>query len=225
MGHHEDLIQKKFTKIENLFSIDEVDELEQELDGALPESISGLTHVDINRPSRIRKKVLETRIFKKCKVFAEDFFQKECHCLYDHAIYKFGLCDVATTWHQDQAYLGAGVPIKSLNFWIPMQDTSDLNGGLFFAKNSPTYLLPHKKVIVGGVEQLAIEFDSEPDFYKEIIKKGSVSIHDNFAIHASSINQSTQTRKAWIIHFSPTSPFIKRLYQFKSKVFKFKKIV
>lgn len=219
MRYHDELTQKRFTKIEDLFSTDEVDELAIELDKALPQSINDLIHLDINRPSRIRKKILETRIFLTCKLFAEDFFQRKCHCLYDHAIYKFGACNVPTSWHQDQAYLGSDIPIKSLNFWIPMQDTSDLNGGLIFAKSSPTYLLPHKKVIVGGVEQLAIEFDSEPDFYKEIIKKGGVSIHDNLAIHASSTNQSAQIRKAWIIHFSPTSPFVKRLYQFKSRIF------
>lgn len=223
MKYHADLLQNRFTTVENLFSLDEVDELEHELDRTLPESISGLTHVDINRPSRIRKGILETPIFKKCKEFANDFFQQECHCLYDHAIYKFGFCDVATTWHQDQAYLGAGITIKSLNFWIPMQDTSDLNGGLIFAKSSPSYLLPHKRVVVGGVEQLAIEFDSEPDFCQEIIKKGGVSLHDNFAIHASTTNQSMQTRKAWIVHFSPTSPFIKRLYQLRSSILNLKK--
>jgi len=222
MKYYADILQKRFTTVENLFLIDEVDELEQELDKTLPQSVDGLTHVDVNRPSRVRKQILQTRIFEKCKIFAEDFFQKECHCLYDHAIYKFGFCDIATSWHQDQAYLGEGVPIKSLNFWIPMQDTSDFNGGLVFTKNSPSYLVPHKKITFRGVEQLAIEFDSEPDFSKEVIKKGGVSIHDNFAIHASSVNKSPLTRKAWIVHFSPTSPFAKRMYQIRSGILKIK---
>lgn len=223
MKNHEDLKQKRFTNIDSLFSLNEVDELELELDQTLPKNIDGLTHLDINRPSRIRKEILETGIFKKCKLFAEEFFEKECHCLYDHAIYKFGFCEIATSWHQDQAYLGEGVPIKSLNFWVPLQDTSDFNGGLIFANESPPYLLPHKKVTLRGVEQLTIEFDRQPEFSKGIINRGGVSIHDNFAIHASSLNQSPQTRKAWIVHFSPTSPFIKRLYQFRSSIFKLKK--
>lgn len=222
MKYYADILQKRFTTVENLFSIDEVDEVEHELDKALPQRVTGLTHVDINRPSRARKIILQTPVFEKCKIFAEEFFQKKCHCLYDHAIYKFGSCDVATLWHQDQAYLGEGIPIKSLNFWIPMQDTSDFNGGLVFAKNSPSHLLPHKRITFRGVEQLAIEFDSEPDFSKEVIEKGGVSIHDNFAIHASSVNKSPLTRKAWIVHFSPTSPLVKRMYQIRSEVLKIK---
>lgn len=220
MKYHADIFQKRFTTVERLFSLDEVDELEQELDKTLPKSVDGLMCVDINRPSSIRKEILQTRVFEKCKMFAEDFFKKKCHCLYDHAIYKFGFCDIATSWHQDQAYLGAGVPIKSLNFWVPMQDTSDFNGGLVFAKNSPSGLVYHKKITFRGFSQLAIEFDTEPDFFKETIKKGGVSIHDNFAIHASTINKSPFTRKAWIVHFSPTSPFVKRMYQIRSVILK-----
>lgn len=219
MDYRLELLQKRFAIVNELFSFDELNELEAELDKIVSRLSLDASHIDINRPSKKSKFLLKSAVFKKCRLLAESFFQKRCYCLYDHAIYKFGFCNTPTLWHQDQAYLGANIPIKSLNFWIPLQDTDERNGGLLFAKDNPAYLMPHKKVLSFGTEQLVTNFDSE--YCCELVKRGSVSIHDNLALHASSINLTNSIRKAWIIHFSPTAPLVKRIYQIKSQFYNF----
>lgn len=220
MGPLEQLHEKNFTFIENVFSSDELNELESELDKIIFANSQQVKHVDFHRPSKIAKSIIHSKIFYKCKKISEELFQKKCYCLYDHAIYKYGLCDIATAWHQDQAYLGKSIPIDSLTFWIPFQDTDALNGGLIFAKQSPKHLLQHEKIIDKGITQLAINFASDPEYKVNNIKKGGVSIHNNWAIHASTKNSTGLTRKAWIVHFSPTHPLLKRIYQIKARLIK-----
>src|SRR3569833_2700619 len=64
--------------------------------------------------------------------------------MFDHAIYKLPRNKASTAWHQDEAYSGRAIPLRSVHFWIPLQDATIDNGCMWFIPGSNHGgVLPH----------------------------------------------------------------------------------
>lgn len=170
-------------------------------------------HVELNRPSRQAPELRRSAVWSACQRLAEEYFGVSCHCLYEHAIQQGPHSDAVTVWHQDQAYLGARLPIPSLNFWIPLHDVDEASGTLCFLPKAMDQLLPHGRQEHGGRMQLAIS--QLPAFTPVAVEvaRGGVSVHNQLTVHAATANRTHRPRQAWILHFSPVSPLSKRLHQ------------
>jgi len=131
--------------------------------------------------------------------------------LFDHAIYKMPRGSTITPWHQDQAYLGKVPSVRSLHFWIPLQDTNSVSGCLRFVPGShKNALLPHASAYVGNPHVLSVNLDAIRAVDVPL-HKGDVSIHTSLTLHSAGANRSDAIRKAWIIHFGDKPRWFKHL--------------
>lgn len=164
--------------------------------------------VELIKPFLLSRKLRSCLLFQKAKALSSDLLNAKAHYQFDHAIYKGGGGDATIPWHQDEAYTGSKIAIPSIHLWIPFQDTDPHNGSMEFVTGNPGTLLPHQPVTEG---QKTLTLVSPPDKPIESLQvaRGDVSIHNNFTIHRSGPNQSDQTRKAWILHFSRTTFWLK----------------
>lgn len=164
--------------------------------------------IELIKPFLLSRKLRGCALFRTARAISSGLLNAKAHYQFDHAIYKGGGEPATIPWHQDQAYTGSKIAIPSIHLWIPFQDTDRHNGGMEFITGNPGTLLPHRPVTEG---QKALTLVSLPDNPIEALQvtRGDVSIHNNFTIHRSGSNRSDQTRKAWILHFSSTSFWLK----------------
>ncbi len=174
---------------------------------------------EVTRPTLVAPSLKQTAVYAACRDLAADLLGCRAHYLFDHAIYKMPWSDTETPWHQDLAYLGrfAG-SIRSLHFWIPLQDTSVEGGALRFVPGSHRWALldhgrayehnPHVLQAIRSTDVLSAE--AVP------LSRGDVSIHTSRTLHASGPNRTAGTRKAWIIHFGDRSAASKHLMKLRN---------
>jgi len=218
------LKEQGHVKVDALFSKVELDQAESLLDslmesplplirysrhtlGATNDSVDG-HQVELIKPFLLSRELRHCELFHKAQAFSSALLQAKAHYQFDHAIYKGGREEATVPWHQDQAYTGSKKAIPSIHLWIPFQDTGPHNGSMEFVIGNPNRLLPHKPLSEG---QKTLTLAAPPDKPVQALQiaRGDVSIHNNFTIHRSGPNRSDQTRKAWILHFSASSIWIK----------------
>lgn len=201
-----------FARIDDFFSVNDVTELELILDEAINNKVKKPSlNVDLNRPSRFKNNLLNSKVYEKCELFSSMFFGVKSHYLYDHAIYKYP-GGIRNEPHQDQAYLGGGFIFDSLNFWIPLQDTDDTNGTIEYSACNDQIILPHARENNAYVLSDSGSLEVKPI----AVNKGGMSVHTSLKIHASGENKSDSVRKAWIVHFGRKSRLSKKLYQIRA---------
>lgn len=173
------------------------------------------------RPSIFFPELKRTDIFNTCKKIAEEYFCAKSYYLFDHAIYKMPFNQTVTPWHQDQAYLGAGIDIPSLHFWIPFQDTNDFNGAMRFIAGSHNSLLEHVPACENTPHVLRVRELLKKNISYSDMLTGSVSIHRNLTLHSAGENHSAAIRKAWIIHFGTKPIWFKHLLKLRIELMGF----
>lgn len=225
-----DLERYGFTSLESIFTSKELDKTESAIDDLMKGSSwvirclkreladtvnqDGFIQPELSRPALLSRKLRTGFVFEKCRAVASEIMGCKVHYLFDHAIYKMPETCTVTPWHQDQAYLGEGVSIPSLHFWIPLQDVSDFNGTLRFSHCKQQELLSHRAAFEDNPHLLKSRRVAPEKFHSVTLKKGGVSIHTNLTLHATGPNKSDQIRKVWVIHFGVRSVWQKYLLQF-----------
>ena len=121
---------------------------------------------------------------------------------FDHAIYKAPLNQRETPWHQDQAYTGHDRPLKTIHFWVPLQDATVANGCMEFVPGSHRHgLLQHARHLNGHVLSAQIAKDSRVVTCPLTV--GGFTIHSPLTLHHTGPNTTATIRRAWILHFGP----------------------
>ena len=176
-------------------------------------------HPEFTRPSLASRQLRRSAVFARCREIASAILRKDAHYLFDHAIYKMPRTGRDIPWHQDQAYLGHTSVIRSLHFWIPMQDTDTASGSLRFVPGSHRKtLLPHVRAFEANGHVLRADGVEELEYIDVPLRKGDVSVHTNLTVHSSGPNVTDGIRKAWIIHFGDHSIWRKLLIQFSERM-------
>lgn len=110
-------------------------------------------------------------------------------------------------WHQDDAYFGAACRNRC-SVWIPLQDTDESNGCLWFIPGSQLQgLLPHDGRKDWGTCRRSLR-EEDFDLSKAIpiaAQAGSIVIFNVLACHHSKNNRTAQTRRAFIITYQEAS--------------------
>jgi len=220
-----------FARARRVFESSDLDEVEEILDAMmldegsfaglvglrrdLAESVqAGPRQPELSRPTLVSPRLSRSDVYIKCRHLATELLGSRAHCLFNHAIYKMPRSGTETPWHQDLAYLGQfAANIRSLHFWIPLQDTSIESGALRFVPGSHKGpLLSHVKayernphVLEAGARRDATRVVDVP------LRRGDVTIHTSVTLHASGPNNTDHIRKAWIIHFGDRSATYKHV--------------
>lgn len=225
-----------FVAVRQLFKVDDVREVECFLDALLlapsratvarrrdlsdTAAASAPRQPEISRPTLGNPRLRRTLVYLTCAELAADLLGGRAHYLFDHAIYKMPRSGTRTPWHQDLAYLGQfAAAIRSLHFWIPLQDTNIENGALCFVAGSHRWpLLGHVPAYATNPHVLTTVATEHLDGQYVALACGDVSIHTSLTLHASGPNQTDGIRKAWIIHFGDTPAWRKHVMKITDRV-------
>jgi hypothetical protein len=221
-----------FTVVPCRFTPDEIRAVEEVIDGLVQSARSPETgwralfgspvtnepsHREIYRPALRDAALRRSRVFLECQGLAEQLLGARAHYLFDHAIYKLPHGSRGVHWHQDQAYLGPSLAIRSLHFWIPFQDVDGSSGCLRFVPASHTGLVcRHTSAYDEHPHLLRADIVEPAHVVEQPMALGDVSVHTNFTLHASGPNRSGHVRKAWIIHFGDRPRWHKHLLRLRA---------
>lgn len=213
------LVDDGFVAFDSLFTVDDIREARDLLDplferfaslpaslardlGATDGSTTGPRSPEINRPTLLQPLLRKSGVYRKCRSLARKLGGRTIGYTFDHAIYKAPQNETPTPWHQDQAYNGHRKVLKTLHFWVPLQDASVENGCMHFVPGSHrTGFLQHSRR--SGKAVLEAEGSTWPEAVACPIPEGGATIHTPLTLHYTGPNLSTEVRRAWIIHFGP----------------------
>lgn len=175
---------------------------------------------EILRPSLAVPRLRRTSVYFKCRDVAAALLGCRAHYLFDHAIYKMPRSETHTPWHQDLAYLGEFAHgIRSLHFWIPLQDTTVEGGALMFVPGSHRWpLLEHVPAYERNPHVLMAASNGFPTGCCVPLEYGDASIHTHLTLHAAGPNRTDGIRKAWIVHFGDVPVWHKHVLKFRDRV-------
>jgi len=188
---------------------DSLGDLAIELSGA-HRAGSPLRSPEINEPAILEPALKNTQVFQRCRSIAREVLGAPAGFLFDHAIYKLPQSDAPTRWHQDQAYHHDAIPLRSIHFWIPLQDATIENGCMWYIPGSHRDgLVPHieasKRFAASSDRRagstLAIANVDEAKAVPCPVRAGGVAIHHPLTFHYAGANRSNDYRRAWILHF------------------------
>ena len=126
----------------------------------------------------------------------------------EHMIFKPAGAGAETPWHQDMAYHDPALIERSINFWMPLDDTDTQNGCMHYipGSNSQDVLRHHS---IGNDPRVhGLEVDGA-DLYRDrgvacpMPARGCV-LHLPTTLHYAGANTSTRQRRAYILIMSAT---------------------
>jgi hypothetical protein len=172
---------------------------------------------EVNEAAVLEPRLRQTETFKRCRQVARQLLGVPVGYQFDHAIYKTPKNQTATAWHQDEAYNIEPMPLRSVHFWIPLQEVTVENGCMWFIPGS------HRGGrLVHGVTNrrgaggtMAVESLDSSKAVACPIQVGSATVHQPLTLHYTGPNQTDAYRRAWILHFGAYGS-IRRLLHPKS---------
>jgi hypothetical protein len=176
---------------------------------------------EINEAIHFEPALRRTRVFLRCRELARRVLGVPVGYVFDHAIYKSPHNNMATAWHQDEAYNTQPIPLWAVHFWIPLQPVNVANGCMQFVPGSHRIgLLPHHVVHVrpGGPTASSVGATIATDSVDASqavacpLEVGGATIHHPLTLHYTGPNQSDDCRRAWILHFAAFGFFRFRLH-------------
>jgi hypothetical protein len=165
---------------------------------------------EINEAVKIAPGLRDTLAYARCRDIAREFLGVPVGYMYDHAIYKLPHNNASTAWHQDEAYSARAIPLRSVHFWIPLQEATVDNGCMWFIPGSNhTGVRPHHVAAVrtAGPDQRPAGITittNDVDPTKAVacpIPVGSATAHHPLTLHYTGANHSNDYRRVWIVHF------------------------
>jgi hypothetical protein len=172
---------------------------------------------EVNEAAVLDRRLRQTLAFKRCREVARQLLGVPVGYQFDHAIYKTPNNQTATAWHQDEAYNVEPMPLRSVHFWIPLQEATVENGCMWFIpKSHQGGRLVHgitNRRGAGGT--MAVESLDSSSAVACPIPVGSATVHQPLTLHYTGPNQTDAYRRAWILHFGAYGS-IRRLLHPKS---------
>lgn len=121
----------------------------------------------------------------------------------EHMIFKPAGAGAETPWHQDMAYHNPAAIERSINFWMPLDDTDEENGCMRYVPGSHrSDVLPHHSI--GNDPRIhGLEVD-EPGQYQGVsvpvpLRAGGCVLHLPTTLHFAGANMSRRQRRAYIL--------------------------
>jgi len=171
--------------------------------GAIGGRPRGSQQPEIDKPSRRQPSLAQTQMYQLTQEVACSLLGRPAHYLFDHVIRKMPQSSTVTAWHQDQAYLGKGIELGSVNFWIPLQAVDEDNGTLFYAPGTHLQgLRPHQRSASHHPHVLSVAAPVN-SAVPCILNEGDLTVHHPLTLHYAGPNHSRRSRTAWGIHFGP----------------------
>ncbi len=100
---------------------------------------------EVNRATAFQRSLKRTCVFRVCRSIARTIVGRWASYAFDHAIYKEPHTG-SVLWHQDQAYKTTIPHMRSIHFWIPLQNVNLQNGCMqFISKSHLGPCLPHRR--------------------------------------------------------------------------------
>jgi hypothetical protein len=158
---------------------------------------------EVNEAAVLEPLLRETLTYARCREVARHLLGVPVGYQFDHAIYKSPHNQSPTAWHQDEAYNREAIPLRSIHFWIPLQPVTVENGCMWFIPGSH-----HGGLLAHGVASrrgaggtLAVDFLDSSMAVPCPLSVGGATIHQPLTLHYTGANQSSEHRRAWILHF------------------------
>ncbi len=158
---------------------------------------------EVNEAAVLEPQLRETLTYQRCRDIARQLLGVPVGYQFDHAIYKTPHNQTPTAWHQDEAYNKEPIPLRSIHFWIPLQPATIENGCMWFIpKSHQAGLLSHGVVSRRGTGgTLAVDACDSTRAVACPLELGGATIHQPLTLHYTGANQSSDYRRAWILHF------------------------
>ena len=165
---------------------------------------------EINEAVKLAPELKNTLTYARCKEIARQFLGVPVGYMFDHAIYKLPRNNASTAWHQDEAYSARAIPLRSVHFWIPLQEATIDNGCMWFIPGSNLgAVLPHHVAAVRttGPDHKpagATIATNDVDPTKAVacpLPLGSATAHHPLTLHYTGANLTDDYRRVWILHF------------------------
>lgn len=200
-----------FVILEDLFSAEEVAELEKHLTAfhlAKEEAMKRNGGDGMNRPGEIlfswgiAEEDVDVYNFTKndkMKAIATQLLGPNVDLYWNQTVYKNPETNKIFPWHQDDAY-GPVEPSPYLTCWLAISDATTENGCISVLPGShKDGLRPHEKSDIGLVGHPA----DHPDQGIQVpIKSGSMILFWSTVLHKSGPNLSDGMRKAYIMQYA-----------------------
>jgi hypothetical protein len=165
---------------------------------------------EINEAVKIAPGLRQTLAYARCREIAREFLGVPVGYMYDHAIYKLPRNNASTAWHQDEAYSARAIPLRSVHFWIPLQEATVANGCMWFIPGSHrSGMLAHHVAALrtmgpNNTPAGATIETHDLDPTKAVacpLPIGSATAHHPLTLHYTGPNESDHYRRVWILHF------------------------
>jgi hypothetical protein len=165
---------------------------------------------EINEAVTLAPELRNTLAYARCREIAREFLGVPVGYMFDHAIYKPPHNNASTAWHQDEAYSARAIPLRSVHFWIPLQEVTAENGCMWFIPGSHrTGVLPHHVAALrtagpNNAPAGTTITTNHVDPTKAVacpLPIGSATVHHPLTLHYTGANQSDNYRRVWILHF------------------------
>ena len=166
----------------------------------------------ILKPSRYAPELLNLGVIERAREITRDYFETDGEItMGEHMIFKPPHVGDVTPWHQDQAYHDPSQDERSINFWIPLDDTDVANGCMQYVPGSNNLdVLPHHSIgndprvhglEVDDAETLAATVTACP------LSAGDAVLHLPTTLHYAGPNTTPRQRRAYIIAMvAPSKP-------------------
>ena len=157
----------------------------------------------ILKPSRYAPELQELELVRNAREITRDFFGSDTVEMGEHMIFKPPLVGSVTPLHQDQAYHDPTRDERSLNFWIPLDDTDVANGCMQYVPGSNKLdVLPHHS-IGKDPEIHGLEVDDPGPFTSRLVacplSAGDAVLHLPTTLHFAGPNTTPRQRRAYIV--------------------------
>jgi len=171
---------------------------------------AGMRSPEINEAVKLAPELKNTLAYARCRQIAREFLGVPVGYMFDHAIYKLLRNNASTAWHQDEAYSARAIPLRSVHFWIPLQEATIDNGCMWFIPGSNLGgVRPHH---VAAVRTTGTDYKpagvtittNDVDPTKAVacpLQVGSATAHHPLTLHYTGANQTDDCRRVWILHF------------------------
>jgi len=165
---------------------------------------------EINEAVKLVPELTHTLAYARCRQIAREFLGVPVGYMFDHAIYKLPHNNASTAWHQDEAYSARPIPLRSVHFWIPLQEATLDNGCMWFIPGSN--LGGVRAHHVAAVRTTGTDYkpagttittdDVDPTRAVPCpLEVGSATAHHPLTLHYTGPNQTDTYRRVWILHF------------------------
>ncbi|MEM7531789.1 MAG: phytanoyl-CoA dioxygenase family protein [Chloroflexota bacterium] len=227
----DEFLELGFLRIDNIISDDELDWLRTRYDHMFTHD-SGATHKQLGGTDAEGRDALP-QVLGVTKTFPEfgnlryrqtiaeiaQFMHGETAMFRnDHAILKPAGYGIETPWHQDQAYHDPRYRYKTMNFWLPLHETTVESGCMWYVPYTHAgAVVPHAHLVPDDPSTAMV---AENQAYWQMngvpvpCPAGSAVLHHSYIMHYAGPNITDQPRRAYICVFEAMCQELRQPFRF-----------